>query len=137
MTFSDLGTIASIISLAVSLFVLADVRKIKNAFRLRVRGPIVIRELGKCSSNIANYMDRFDGFLPQIASEFARAQAKLKYLQSNLPAGPRTSVKKLRKLIEKCEVTVENEEGVRRVYREMNRVLEEVSDHQKDLKLGV
>jgi len=90
MTFSDIGTIASIISLAVSLFVLADVRKIKNAFRLRVRGPIVIRELGKCSSNISNYMDQFDVFLPQIASELARAQAKLKYLQGKLPAGPRT-----------------------------------------------
>jgi len=40
-------------------------------------------------------------------------------------------------LIEKCEVTVENKEGVRRVYLEMNQVVEEVADHQKDLRLGV
>jgi hypothetical protein len=137
MTFSDLGTISSIISLGVSLFVLAEVRKIRNAFTLRVRGPIVIKELGKYSSNISSYLDQFEDFLPQIAGEFARAQAKLKYLQKKLPAGPRTSVKKLRKLIEKCEVTIENKEGVRLVYVEMNQVLEEVKDHQKDLKLGV
>jgi len=27
--------------------------------------------------------------------------------------------------------------GVRRVYFEMNRVLEEIKDHQKDLQIGV
>jgi hypothetical protein len=137
MTFSDLGTVASIISLTVSIFVLADVRKIRNAFTLKIRGPIIIKELGKCSSNISGYLDQFEDFLPQIEGEFARAKAKLKYLQKKLPASPRTSVKKLRKSIEKCQVSIENKDGVRRVYVEMNQVLEEVKDHQKDLKLGV
>jgi hypothetical protein len=50
MTFSDIGTIASIIgtiasiiSLAVSIWVLSEVRDIRNASRLRVRGPGIIR----------------------------------------------------------------------------------------------
>jgi hypothetical protein len=39
--------------------------------------------------------------------------------------------------MEKCEVIIENKEGVPRVYVEMNEVLEEIKDHQKDLQIGV
>lgn len=137
MSFADIGSIASLLSLAVSIFILIDVWKIKNAFRLRVRGPSVIKELAKYSSNISSYMAQFEDFLPEIAGEFGKAQAKLKYLEKRLPAGPKSSVKRLRKSIEKCEVVIENKEGVRRLYVEMNQVLEEVKDHQRDIKMGV
>jgi len=137
MTFSDIGTLASLLSLAVSLWVLYDVRKIKAGFKLRVRGPVVIKELRKYSSTIAGYLDRFEDFLPQISEEFGKAQAKLKYLEKNLPSETRRSVRNLQKSIEKCEVMTENKEVVLRLYFEMNRVLEEITDHQKDLQIGV
>jgi hypothetical protein len=137
MSFSDLGTIASIISLGVSIFVLIEVRKIRNAFKLRVRGPVIIKELVGYSSNLSAYLDEFEDSLPQIADEFGKARAKLKYLKKNLSSSPKSSVKRLLKSIEKCEITLENKDGIRRVYVEMNQVLEEVKDHQKDIKLGV
>jgi hypothetical protein len=37
----------------------------------------------------------------------------------------------------KCEITSDNKDGIRRVYVEMNQVIEEVKDHQKDIRLGV
>ena len=89
MTFSDVGTIASLISLAVSIFVLIEVRRLKNSFTLRVRGPIIIKELAKYSSNISGYLDQFDDFLTQIDAEFGKADTKLKYLQKRLPTGQR------------------------------------------------
>jgi hypothetical protein len=137
MTFSDIGTVASIISLAVSVFVLIEVRHIRNAFKLRVRGPVIIKELGRCSSNISGYLVEFEDSLPQIADELGKATAKLKYLRKSLSSGPKTSVKSLLKSIEKCEVTVDNKDGIRRVYVEMNQVLEEIKDHQKDIRSGV
>jgi len=137
MTFSDIGTVASILSLAVSIWVLYDVRKIKAGLKLRVRGPVVTKDLRKYCSTISRYLDQFEDFLPQISEEFGKAQAKLKYLEKNLPSETRKSVRNLRKSIEKCEVIIENKEGVRRVYVEMNEVLEEIKDHQKDLQIGV
>src|SRR5262249_9553671 len=115
MTFSDLGTLASLLSLVVSLWVLYDVRKIKVGFKLRVRGPAVTKELRKYSSNISGYLDQFEDFLPQIDEELGKTQAKLKYLEKTLPSQTRKSVRSLRKSIEKCEVITENKEGVRRV----------------------
>ncbi len=137
MTFSDIGTVASIISLAVSIFVLIEVRNIRNAFKLKVRGPVIIKELVRYSSNLSGYLDEFEDSLPQIADELGKARAKLKYLKKSLSSGPKTSVKRLLKSIEKCEITVDNKDGIRRVYVEMNQVLEEVKDYQKDIRLGV
>ena len=144
MTFSDVGTIASIIgtivsiiSLAVSIWVLSEVRDIRNASRMRVRGPGIIRELGRCSSNLSSFLDEFEDSLPQINDEFAKARAKLKYLRKSWPSDIKTSVRRLLKSIEKCEITVNNKDGIRRVYVEMNQVLEEVKDHQKDIRSGV
>lgn len=137
MSFSDLGTIASIISLGVSIFVLIEVRKIKNAFKLRVRGPVIIKELEAYSSNLSACLDEFEDSLPRIADEFGKSRAKLKYLKQNLSSSPRSSVKRLLKSIEKCEITLDNKDGIWRVYVEMKQVLEEVKDHQKDIKLGV
>lgn len=82
-------------------------------------------------------MDEFEDALPQIDDELAKAKAKLKYLGKSLPSDTKTSVKRLLKSIEKCEIKVDNKDGIRRVYVEMNQVLEEVKDHQKDIKSGV
>jgi len=137
MTFADIGTVASLLSLAVSIWVLRDVRNIRNAFKLRVRGPVIIKELVRYSSNLSGYLDEFEGSLPQIAEELGKARAKLKYLKKSLSSDTRTSVRRLLKSIEKREITVDNKDGIRRVYVEMNQVLEEVKDHQKDIRLGV
>ena len=137
MTLTDVGTIASILSLAVSIFVLYDVRKIKNSFKIRVRGPAVIKELQAYSFSVNRYLNQFEDFVPQIAEEFGKAQAKLKYLEKSLPVTQKRSIRALRRSIEKCEVLVENRKGVHRVYVEMTKVLEELKDHQKDLRSGV
>lgn len=137
MTFSDIGSVASVISLAVSIFVLIEVRSIRNAFKLRVRGPVIIKDLVRYSSNLSGYLDKFEDSLPQIADEFGKTKAKLKYLEKSLSSGPKASVKRLLKSIEKCEITVDNEGGIRRVHLEMNEVIEEVKDRQKDIRLGV
>lgn len=137
MSFTDIGTLASLLSLAVSIWVLYDVRKIKAGLKLRVRGPVVMKELRKYSATIADYLDQFENSLPQISEEFGKARAKLKYLEKNLPSQTRKSVRKLQRSIEKCDVITENKEGVRRLYVEMNSVLVEITDHQKDLEIGV
>src|SRR6266550_9444872 len=123
MTFSDIGTVASLIgtiisifSLAISIWVLSEVRDIRNASRLRVRGPGIIKELGECASNLSLLLNEFEDALPRIEDELAKAKAKLKYLKKSLPSDTKSSVKRLLKSIEKCEIKVDNKDGIRRVY---------------------
>ena len=111
--------------------------RLKPVLSCRIRGPVVTKQLIKYSATIFRYLDQFENFLPQISAELGKAEAKLKYLEKSLPSSTRKSVRSLRKAIERCEVIIENEEGVRRVYFEMNRVLVEIKDHQKDLQIGV
>lgn len=82
-------------------------------------------------------LDEFEDALPQIDGELHTARAKLKYLRKSLPSDTKASVKRLLKSIEKCEINLNNKDGIRRVYVEMNQVLEEIKDHQKDIELGV
>jgi hypothetical protein len=63
-----------------------------------------------------------------------RSEAKLKSLEKKLRGQPpKSSIKQLRKIINECEVKVDNEQGVRVIYLEMVKVIEEVKDYQKDL----
>ncbi len=84
--------------------------------------------------NLADYINDYSNSITQIAQEFGRVEIKLKSLQAKLRGGPKNSVKLVRSLIDQCIVNIENEQQVRRVCREIAKVLEELKDHQKDLE---
>lgn len=132
-TLSIVGDILGIISFVLTIFVLYDTRKIRSYYRFKGRGPALIKDLSRYSSNISGYLNDFEDFLPQIAEELKRSEAKLKSLEKKLGGQPKASVKRLRKTIIECEVNLGNEQGIRDVYLEMVKVIEEVKDHRKDL----
>jgi hypothetical protein len=132
-SLSVLGTVCSIASLVLTLFVLYDTRKLRSYYKLRVRAPALLRDLKKSSSALSDYLNEFAEFLPQISEELARIAVKLKSLEGKLSGGPKASVKKLRRNIDQCEVGLQNEEQVRRVNVGVIAIIEEVRDHQKDL----
>ncbi len=128
-----LGDVFSIASFIVSLFVLLNVRRIKNLYRLRVRGPALVKQLAKSTTSLSNYMNEYREFMPQISEELGRVAAKLKSLEAKLSGHPKASVKRVRGYVDQCEVKAENERDVRKTYIEVLKVVEELKDHQKDL----
>jgi hypothetical protein len=130
--FSTLGTIFSIASFVLSIFVLWNVRKLRNAYRLRARGPSLIRELSKASSNLSKFLNEYDDSLSQVKEELAKAAVKLRRLRRNVNRDQKQSIRRVLQAIDQCEVTVQNEEeGL--VYIEIVKVTEELKDYQKDL----
>lgn len=65
--------------------------------------------------------------------ELAKAGAKLRRLRQNVNREQKGAIQEVLQAIDRCEVTVENEEQVRRVYIEIVNVTEELKDYQKDL----
>jgi hypothetical protein len=78
-------------------------------------------------------MNEYGEFIPQIAEELGRVFVKLHSLKRKLSGTPRRSVKRVLAYIDQCEVSVQNEEQVRRTYIEIVKVIEELKDNQKDL----
>lgn len=132
-TFYIIGNMFSIASFILSIFVLWNIRKLRNAYRLRARGPSLIRDLSKASSNLSKFMNEFDDFIPQVSEELGRVGVKLRSLKRKLNGPPKRSVKRVLSYVDQCEVSVQNEEQVRLVYGEILKVIEELKDNQKDL----
>jgi hypothetical protein len=132
-TFFFVGNLLSIVSFVLTLFVLLNIRKLRNVYKLKARGPSLIRELSKSAANIATLMNDYNEFLPQLAEEFGKAAVKLRSMKGKLSGSRKRAVKHVLTYIDQCEVTAQNEEHVRRTYIEIIKIIEELKDHQKDL----
>ena len=131
--FYIVGNIFSIASFILSIFVLWNIRKLRNAYKLRARGPALIKDLSKAASNLSKFMNEYAESLPQVSEEIGRVGVKLRSLKGKLGGSPKRSVKRVLSYVDQCEVTVQNEEQVRLVYGELLKVIEELKDNQKDL----
>jgi|GEM_PF-2272583 len=132
--FSFISDIASVISLILTLFVLYEVRRLKEQYKFRVRGPEILRKLKAHSAKLADYLNEFESFLPQIDLELGRSHVQLKSLEKKkLPRSVKKAIKHLRKSIQSYNASTKDEEVIRQVYVEMMVVIEEVNDYQKDL----
>jgi uncharacterized phage infection (PIP) family protein YhgE len=132
-TVSKIASIFSIASLLVTIWVLFETRKLRSLYKLRVRGPVLIKDLHKMTSNLSGYLNDYSDSTTQIAEELGKIGSKLNSLQAKLSGDPKNSVKRVRGYIDQCEVKSENEEQVRRVHIEIIKVIEELKDYQKDL----
>jgi hypothetical protein len=132
-TFFFVGNLLSIVSFVLTIFVLLNVRKLRNAYKLKVRGPLLIKDLSKLASNISSLRNEYNEFLPQLAEELGRVGVKLRAMKRKLSGDPKRSVKHVLACIDQCEVNAQNEEQIRRTYVEIIKVIEELKDHQKDL----
>jgi hypothetical protein len=129
------GFFISFVSLVISIFVLANVRNLKNFYRLKVRGPELIRELHKYSSALAESLEDFESNTAEIRVLFAQSESKLTRLAKMSSGRTKKRLAALGRTVSECKVTLENEEEVFGIYVEMKKALEEVKDHQKDTGL--
>lgn len=131
--FFVVGNLLSIASFVLTIFVLLNVRRLRNAYKLRVRGPSLIKDLAKCASNLAGFMNDYNESLSQINEELGKVTVKLRSMKRKLSGSAKRSVKHVIVYIDQCEISAQNEEQVRRTYVEIIKVIEELRDNQKDL----
>jgi ABC-type transporter Mla subunit MlaD len=93
----------------------------------------LIKELSKSASNLSSFLNEYNEFLPQVTEELGRAAVKLRSLKRKLSGTPKRSVGKVLEHIDRCEVSAQNEEQVRRTYIEIVKIVEELKENQKDL----
>jgi hypothetical protein len=140
-SLATLGSVASLLSLILTAYVLIELRRIRSFYLFKARVPDLIGRLSQHSSNLSNYLSDFDNSLPDIVKELAVSEAVMTSLTKKLDGDPLKSVKALlqstnefRTHNTKLHFLKREKEGLRGIYVEMANVVEVLQQSQEDTK---
>ena len=74
-TFSKIASVFSIASFALTLWVLVETRKLRALYKLRVRGPLLIKDLNKMAATLSSYLNDYSNSIIQIAQELGKIES--------------------------------------------------------------
>jgi hypothetical protein len=132
--FSIFGTVASMISLVLTVWVLINVGKIKSYYMFAARVPDLNKQLKQHASEISAYLNDFEGFLPQIQLELAQTEIVLRSLKNKLDRQPKKSATQLLKVLRHYDLNSGDKDGLYSIYVDMRKLESEIEDLQEDLK---
>ena len=132
---ADIGSIASVVSLLLTGYIAWNLRNIRNNYIFRLKAPEFIKALTKHASNLNAYGNDFENLKLEAGDELAKLDVKLRSIQGRMRGEAKKSVKRLRELIEEYHNEPDSKERFRLVYRETQRVVEEVRESREDLNL--
>jgi hypothetical protein len=130
-----IGSVASLVSLGVSIYVAWSLRIIKNKYIFRAKAPKFVRALSSHASTLIGYGNDFANSRQKISVELTRIDVRTRAMQGRMHGAPKRAVKQLRKLIKDYRRGPDNVEGFYAIYDEMQRVIEEVKELREDLDL--
>ncbi len=126
------GSIASIIGLAVSLYVLIELKKIKKHYLVRVRLPEQIRELEQLTNAISKNLMDYEINLNKINLDIKKLEPILTNILSKIPARLRKKTKNMIKSLEKSQKNL-TKVKVREIYEESLVFICSLKEFNKDL----
>lgn len=94
-SLGDWGSLASIISLLLTAFVLLNVREIRTFYVARARLPKLAKRLREHSKKVSECLNDFTRFRTPLVQELAQAEATVQSIHRNLPRSGRASAKPL------------------------------------------
>lgn len=132
---SQFGSYASLIGLILTLYVAWSLRNIRNNYIFRLKAPAFLRKLTKHASTLISFGNEFETSRQRIDLELAVSDVTLRSMQRRMRGHSKKAVKQLRRLIKDYKQNGGDLEQFYAIYREMQRVLEEVKELQKELTL--
>ncbi len=132
---SDAANYASVIGLLLTVSIWWGLRKIKNTYTSRVGAPEFVRVLTKHASALVACGNDFENSRQAIGVELATSDVTLRSMHRKMRGESKKAVKQLRILIKEYKQDPDNKEQFYSIYTEMQRVIEEVRELQKELNL--
>jgi len=131
---SDLGSIASILGLVITVFVFFKIRRLYARLWFIERVPEHIKQLQAHCSGITKQLQNFDESLEETRVELGECEATLESLKYKLRGDMRKSVVELTKLIanQRHSLTRHSKHEVHKIYAELAMVIQSLRELQKD-----
>ena len=129
------GSIASIVSLLLTIIIFIAIRKIKSYYIFTGRVPELVKSLNKIASEINNCLNDFKGAIHKISMELANAEVTLKTLRNKINnRSLKKSISKLIKQIKGYKTINDGEKKLRDIYIKLRKIIREIKELQKDQK---
>jgi len=115
---ADVGGYASILGLMISVWVLINLRRIRNQFLFQARFPALRKAIGSHSNTISELLNSFPSSASDIEVELERCSRNLKNLKGKVTGTTRQSVRILIKQINYMTkpFTEQSKADIRKVY---------------------
>jgi hypothetical protein len=132
-TLSNIGSVASILGIGLSLYVIYNVREIRKSYLFTARAPALLRSLHARSSNINDLRKEFATSIEKIEAEMARCLPILESLKRKVGRQERKSISEVVQLITANKtLSAGSKNAVSDIYRELIKVEEAMRNLHKD-----
>lgn len=135
-SFSDVGSITSILAFFITLIILFNIRRIKNFYIFKIRIPELSKKLKIIVSNISDFSNDYESSVYSIDVEVAKCEVFLKSLKRKLPHSTKKSAKDLIKKLNDYQSTPnkKTEDNLRSIYVSVLKIIEEIKTIEEDYK---
>ncbi len=131
---SDVGSVASLLGLALTVWVAWAVRRLRTSYLFSARVPALAKRLRQHAAKLSDYLNDADAFKAKIEEELAAAEVTAGSLYRKLDGHSRKVMKSLKSSIRRSTKGALSEDQLRVVYLEMVKMNEQLKDLQADLK---
>jgi hypothetical protein len=133
--FVALVNITSLIGFLLTIWVLFDVRNIKSYYVFKVRVPQHVKKLKKYAANLSEYMNDFEGMLPQVEMELASIEVELESLRRKLDRKPGRPVDQLLRDVKAYnKAQTKDIKALRRIHIDLHKAVTRIEEIQEDLR---
>jgi hypothetical protein len=133
LTLSNIGNVASILGIGLSLYVIYNVREIRKSYLFTARAPALHKSLRTHSSNINDLLKEFETSIEEIEAEIAWCLPILESLKRKVGRHERKSISEVVQLISANKtLSGGSKNAVRDIYKELLKVEEAIRNLQKD-----
>ena len=133
LTLSNIGSVASILGIGLSLYVVYNVREIRKSYLFAARAPDLLKRLRSHSAKINELLEEFDASIAEIEAELARCSSILESLGAKVSRHERRSISLvIRQINLNKTLSIESRDVVWEIYKELLKVDEEMTNLLKD-----
>lgn len=132
-TFSNIGNVASILGVCLSLYLIYNVREIRKSYLFTARAPALLKSLRAHSSNIKDLLKEFETSIEEIEAELARCLPTLESLENKVGRHERRSISVvIRQIASNKSLSKESKNTVWSIYKGLLKIEEELRNLHKD-----
>lgn len=130
---SIIGSVASIVGIGLSIYVIYNLRQIRKSYIFTARAPDLVKALRSHSSKIKDLLNEFETSIDEIEAELARCSPVLESLRTKVGRQERRSISDVVRLISANKtLSAGSKNAVWDIYKELLKVEEEMRNLQKD-----
>jgi hypothetical protein len=133
LTLTNTGSLASILGIGLSLYVIYNVREIRKSYLFTARAPALLKSLRTRSSKINDLLKEFETSIEKIEAELARCLPVLESLKNKVGRHERKSISEVVQLISANKtLSAGSKNAVWDIYKELLTVEEAMRNLHKD-----